>query len=182
MLAEAHGRDLGQLSAMQLPHKPGAPWVALDFPKEDTPDGERLAYVALTDTAFNPAGQRCGLLLDDWSEVIPVVEPDEPGPQHTTGLAFHFDRPSQEPPQSMLMLTPATWNGAWSWDDIVAGIDETFALARIRAVEPSHLDDTALAQFLPATVASVTTSGLLLAANYALLNVEASISRGVDDG
>ncbi|MGW6621973.1 hypothetical protein ACWF99_12115 [Nocardia sp. NPDC055002] len=182
MLAEAHGRGVGELSAMQLPHKPGAPLLALDFPRAHAPDGERLSYVALVRAGFTPAAARCGLLLDDWSETIPAIEPDEPGPQHTTGVAFHFDRPSQEPPQAMLLLTPATWNGAWSWDDIVTGITDTFALARIRAVEPAQLDDTTLAQFLPATVATVAVSGLVMAANFALVNTDVRIVRSTGDG
>jgi hypothetical protein len=115
---------------------------------------------------------RCGLLLDDWSETVPALEADEPGPQHTTGVAFHFDRPSQEPPQAMLLLTPAQWDGRWSWDDVVQGVIDTFDLARMRAVEPDRLDDGALAQYLPATVASVTTSGLSLSANFAMLNMD----------
>ena len=182
MLTEAHGLNIGKLHAMQLPHTAGAPWFALDFPQKDTPDSERLAYVAMARSGFDPAADRCGLLLDDWAETVPVVENDEAGPQHTTGLAFHFDRPSQEPPHAMLLLTPATWSGTWAWDDVVAGIVDTFALSRLRAVEPAHLDETALAQFLPATVASVTTSGLLLAANYGLLNVMGTISRSLADG
>ena len=129
---------------------------------------------------FDPAAARCGLLIDDWTETIPAVPVDEPGPQQTTGIAFHYDRPSQEPPQAMLLLTPAQWNGAWTWPDIVDGIIDTFDLARLRAVEPDHLDDGPLGQFLPATVAATTTSGLLLAANYALANIEATIARSGD--
>ena len=85
---------------------------------------------------YDPSAARCGLLLDDWAETIPAIEADEPGPQHTTGVAFNFDRPSQEPPQAMLLLTPAQWDGAWSWEDVVHGVIDTFELARLRAVEP----------------------------------------------
>jgi hypothetical protein len=165
-----------------LPHKAGAPWVALDFPKEHAPDGERLTYVAFADAGYDPAAERCGLLLDDWSETVPALEPDEPGPQHTTGVAFHFDRPSQEPPQAMLLLTPARWDGHWSWDDILQGVIDTFDLAGMRAVEPDRLDDGALAQFLPATVASVTTSGLSLSANFAMVNMDVRFARDLADG
>jgi hypothetical protein len=91
--------------------------------------------------------------------VIPAIEVDEPGPQHTTAAAINFDRPSQDPPQAMLLLTPAPWDGQWSWDDLVQGVLDTFDLARIRTVEPGDLDAIPLAQFSPATVASVTTSG-----------------------
>ena len=177
MLWEAHGLNVGTLNAMQLPHRAGASWLALDFPKAEAPNGERLAYVGFADAGYDPAATRCGFLLDDWSETIPAIEADEPGPKHTTGVAFHFDRPSQEPPQAMLLLTPATWNGRWDWDDVVHGIIDTFELAKIRAVEPSDLEQGPLAQFLPATVASVTTSGLSFSANYALMNMSAKFVR-----
>ncbi len=182
MLWDAHRLDPGRLFALQLPHRDGAPWLALDFPKEAAPDSERLAYVAFARSGYDPAGERCGLLVDDWSETIPAIEPDEPGPQHTTGVAFHFDRPSQEPPQAMLLLTPATWDGQWSWDDVVHGVIDTFALARLRAVEPAQLEGGPLAQFLPATVASVTTSGLSISANYALVNMDVRYVRTLADG
>jgi hypothetical protein len=182
MLWDAHELDPGQLFALQLPHRDGAPWLALDFPKAAAPDSERLAYVAFAPSGYDPAGPRCGLLLDDWSETIPAIEPDDAGPLHTTGVAFHFDRPSQEPPQAMLLVTPATWDGQWSWDDVVHGVIDTFSLARLRAVEPAQLEDGPLAQFLPATVASVTTSGLSISANYALVNMEVNYVRTLADG
>lgn len=182
MLWEARELTPGGLAAMQLPHKAGAPWLALDFPKEAAPDGERLSYVAFARPGYDPAAARCGLLLDDWTETPPAIEADEPGPQHTTGVAFHFDRPSQEPPQAMLLLTPPRWNGTWSFDDILHGVIDTFELARLRAVEPDQLLNGSLAQFLPATVASVTTSGLSLSANYALVNMDVRIARSLVDG
>jgi hypothetical protein len=177
MLWEALELPHDELAALQLPHKAGAPWLALDFPKEDAPDGERLTYVAFAGPGYDPAAARCGVLVDDWNETVPAVEQDEPGPQHTTGVAFHFDRPSQEPPQAMLLVTPAEWNGTWSWTDILQGVIDTFDLACVRAVEPDQLDDTALAQFLPATVASVTTTGLSLSANFAAMNMDLRVVR-----
>jgi hypothetical protein len=177
MLWDAHEVGTGSLAVVQLPHSPGAPWLALDFPKEDAPDGERMTYVALAGPGYDPANERCGLLVDEWNETIPAVEPLEDGPQHTTGVAFNFDRPSQEPPQAMLLLTPATWDGRWSWEDILGGVIDTFELARLRAVEPDQLGETPLAQFLPATIASVTTSGLSPSANFALANTDLKVAR-----
>jgi hypothetical protein len=182
MLWEANALAPGGLSALQLPHKAGAPWLALDFPKEDAPDSERLSYVAFARAGYDPSAARCGLLLDDWAETIPAIEADEPGPQHTTGVAFNFDRPSQEPPQAMLLLMPAQGDGAWSWEDVLQGIVDTFELARLRVVEPSQLDGTAFAQFLPATVASITTSGLSISANFALVNMDVQYVRTSADG
>jgi hypothetical protein len=180
MLWDAHQLDAGELAVSQLPHEAAAPWLALDFPDSYVPDGERMSYVALVGAGYDPTAERCGLLVDEWSETIPALEPDEPGPQHTSGVAFHFDRPSQEPPQAMLLLTPATWDGAWSWDELLHGVVDTFDLARLRAVEPDQLADTSLTQFLPATIAAVTTTGLLLTANYALANTDVIVKRTPD--
>ena len=82
----------------------------------------------------------------------------------------------------MLLLTPAQWDGTWAWEDVLQGVIDTFDLARMRAVEPAQLDDSAFAQFLPATVASVTVSGLLISANYALVNMDAAYVRTLADG
>ncbi|MFJ7589002.1 hypothetical protein ACIQZO_16780 [Streptomyces sp. NPDC097617] len=89
--------------------------------------------------------RRCGLLFDEWTEVVPAV-------RETTGIAVHFDRPGSEPPQAMLLVVPPVRTGAWREDDLVAAVTETFALARSRAVEPAHLDDQPYAHLLPATV------------------------------
>jgi hypothetical protein len=70
---------------------------------------------------------------------------------HTTRVAFHFDRPNAEAPNAFLLVTPATWDGAWHWEDIVGALDSSWELLRLRAVEPEHLDDPALGQMLPAT-------------------------------
>jgi hypothetical protein len=177
MLWEARSIPHGSFHIVQLPHVAGAPWLGLDFDQADTPTTERMTYLAWAGAGHDPAAARCGLLLDEWVETIPVVEPDEPGPQQTTGVAFHFDRPSQEPPQAWLLLTSPTWEGRWQWDDLLQGVIDTFDLARLRAVEPDQLLDTPLGQFVPATIAAVTTTGLNLAAIFALVNAQAAVKR-----
>ena len=39
---------------------------------------------------------QCGLLLDEWTELVPSA-------RETTGIAFHFDRPNAVAPQAMLL-------------------------------------------------------------------------------
>ena len=80
--------------------------------------------------------------------------------RETTGLAFHFDRPSAEAPQAMLLVTPATWDGRWRWADLVGALDETLDLAKQRAVEPAQLDATPLARFLPTTMPAAGLRGI----------------------
>ena len=115
---------------------------------------------------------------DDWTETVPALEPDEPGPQHTTGVAFHFDRPSQEPPQAMLLLTPAQWNGAWSWDDIVGGVSIPSTLARLRAVSPT-IWTTAPGPVPAGHRRQRHDKRPVVSANYALVNMDVRVVRSV---
>ena len=68
------------------------------------------------------------------------------------GVAFHVDRPNAEAPQSLLLVTPAAWDGHWHWQDLFQALPDTLKLARLRAVEPAQIDASAYAQYLPATV------------------------------
>ena len=89
--------------------------------------------------------RQCGLLLDEWTEIIPAENAD-------TGITFHYDRPNYEAPQAMLLVTPSEFRGAWQWDDLVDAINETLDFAKRRAIEPKHIDQLPYAPFLPATI------------------------------
>jgi alkyl sulfatase BDS1-like metallo-beta-lactamase superfamily hydrolase len=93
-----------------------------------------------------------------------------PAETETTGIAFHFDQPSSEPPQSMLLVLPTTRAGAWQWDDVVDALHDTLALARARAVEPAQIDASRYAAFLPATVSAVTLYEMSIVANLGINN------------
>jgi hypothetical protein len=163
IMAEALGATEPELVPIQLPHTPGEGWLALNFAAGQSVTGERLLYTAHYTTAFNPAGRQCGLLFDEWTEVVP-------GSEQSTGLTFNYDRPNCEAPQSFLLVTPATWDGGWQWDDLVEALYDTLRLAKVRAIEPDQIDTTAYARFLPATVMASTTRGISIAAILALNN------------
>ncbi len=163
ILAQAFGRTEPELTPIQLPHRAGERWLALEYPPDQVIDGERLLYTAAYTAAFNPAGAQCGLLLDEWTEVIP-------GRTASTGIALNFDQPNSEPPQAMLLVTPATWNGEWQWEDLLQTLPDTLRLARQRGVEPAQVDATAYARFLPATITAVTRHGLSIALALATNN------------
>ena len=170
VLAGAFGRAEPALVPVQLPFTAGAAWLAMQFPPDDAPDSDRLLYTAHYSTPFNKAARQCGLLLDEWTEVIP-------GTTRTTGIAFNFDRPENEAPQSILLVTPATANGSWQWDDLVGALNETLDLAKNRAVEPVQIDSSTYTRFLPATIMAATLYNIsigtvLAAANGALRLVE----------
>ena len=111
-------------------------------------DEDKLLYTAHFAVPFDETARQAGLLVDEWTEVIPRRTED-------TGLAFHYDRPNSEPPQTLLLALPADHGEGWRWEDLVDGIRETVDLARKRAIEPDHLDTTAYARFLPAVISAV---------------------------
>ncbi len=174
LLGEALGADPSALEALQFPYRPNDAWLALRFP-DTLPDGspftvteDKLLYSAAFAAGAgidpdNPALRYCGLLLDEWVEVVPIDSA-------TSGLAFHFDRPNSEAPQAVLLATPPVYRGAWQWQDIVDTLHETLDFARLRAVEPRHIDASRLAPLLPAVLSSVTTYPITASLNLAFNN------------
>lgn len=152
-----------ELTPLQLPYIENDGWFALELPPNPKLDTDRLLYTAVFSTAFNEAAPQCGLLLDEWTEVIPT-------PDVETGIAFHYDRPNCEAPQSLLLVTPTDFRGKWRWSDLVDALNETLDFAKRRAVEPDHIDTTGYARFLPATVSAVTRQQITISALYALNN------------
>jgi hypothetical protein len=171
MFAEALAGVSLALEPLQFPYRPDDAWLALRYPQKKPGteeafviDEDKLLYTAHYATPFDSTqALHCGLLVDEWTEVIPTTE-------ETTGLAFHYDRPNTEPPQTLLLALPADFTGSWAWQDLVDTLHETLDLARKRAVEPQHIDETEYARFLPAVISSVTRRPLLHMLNYAFNN------------
>ena len=163
LLAPAFGRAEPALTPAQLPYTAGDPWLAMQFPASFAISSDRLLYTACYAQAFDATAHQCGLLLDEWTEVIPAATKD-------TGLTFQFSRPDNEPPQAILVVTPATGDGVWHWDDLVAAVTETLDLAKLRAVEPADTDPTPYARLLPATVMAVTVHGISITTALAAAN------------
>jgi hypothetical protein len=161
--AGALGRPEPALDAMQLPFITGDRWLGLEFPPAQALDKDRLLYTAHFAAAFNQAARQCGLLLDEWTETIPISSVD-------TGIAFHHDRPNCEAPQTMLLVTPSDFRGSWRWNDLVDVLHETLDLAKRRAIEPKHIDDSPYAPFLPATVVATQVQQLTIAVELGLNN------------
>jgi hypothetical protein len=160
------------LEPLQFPLRADDAWLALQFPDKKSGgepfviDEDKLLYTAHYGygAPFDAtAPLHCGVLVDEWTEVIPRTE-------ETTGIAFHYDRPNTEPPQTLLLALPADFTGSWDWQDLVDTLHETLDLARKRAVEPRHVDDTAYARFLPATLSSVTRYPIFQMLNLAFNN------------
>jgi hypothetical protein len=165
LLSDALTDDEPDLVPIQLPFVQNDHWLGMEFAAGAVIDQDRLLYTAhYADDPPPSQHQRCGLLLDEWTEIIPAD-------QETTALAADLHRPDSEPPQAMLLAVPPTRTGSWNTDDLVAAITETFELARLRAVEPEHLDDTAYAQLLPATIMSATRQPITISTDLAVANL-----------
>lgn len=85
-----------------------------------------------------------GLLIDGWDEQIP-------GSSIETGVAFHYNQPSSQAPQALLLAVPgqhADADSKWSEDEVVQIVRDTMKLAKIRMVDPDALQS--VGRFLPA--------------------------------
>ena len=119
------------LAAGQAPLFSGDAWATLHKPPPGT--GGRVAVGAVTHGNVVPTTPVVGLIVDQWAERIP-------SPDQVTGVAFHFDAPSAESPQTMLLATTPEGRG-WSIDLVLDTVLETIEWMRLRAVAIDDLGD-----------------------------------------
>jgi hypothetical protein len=144
MLTEVLDNEKEEFSILQLPFADdsgdywmGAPWPETWEPAEDKLSIAVYGYQRLAETTS-------ALVLDEWTEIIPSR-------RQTTGIALHYNQPDARPPQALLLAVSPVVSGSWSLDDLGLIAEEAYKMARIRAVEPDHFNETLLAQILPAT-------------------------------
>lgn len=171
ILAETIDKLSLNLKPLQLPFCEKDYWVAMSYPEvklEDIdkpdvfiPNGEYLSLVQLLpESGFDPSLSQSGLMIDEWVEVIPNrVE--------TTGIAVHYNQPSTEPPQAILLAVTPEVTGAWTWEKLTGVLNNTLDRAKLRAIEPEHIDDSAFSQLLPAVLSAVSSSpGATISTDY----------------
>jgi len=138
--AEALGwRDTMRLEVAQLPARAGDRWVAL--PLEGEPPVGRVSFAASLPLGTPVIGQAfCGLLIDEWAEILPSAE-------ESTAVAFHFDAPGASAPQAIILAVPPREEN-WTLAALEATVLETLELARLRMVDLDALQG--VGHFLPA--------------------------------
>jgi hypothetical protein len=158
LYAAALGADLLTLDVAQLPFTDGAQWAALPF-SGTPPQNAPLSLVLHRIDQPKAADPWVGLLLDEWSEVIPRAT-------EQTGVAFDYDDAGTEAPNAVLLAVPPDPT-ATTWDPatLLAIVRETLELAKLRAVEGDLLGE--VGQVLPA---------ILLASNAAGDTVETTFN------
>ncbi|MGW3289607.1 hypothetical protein ACWDR3_33700 [Streptomyces sp. NPDC001002] len=173
-LARAGGQSAEPvLHPLQLPFAPGESWLAMEFPEGSPLDREHLLYTAHYADAPTAGGRFCGLLLDEWSEVVPESE-------ETTGVSFHYNKPDSEPPNVLLLLATPVVDGAWAWRDVVDGVREALEMARCRAIEPRHLSNSEFGSLLPATIMAHTFTPITIALDLTANNAVAARAEARD--
>lgn len=95
-----------------------------------------LAIALHTPGGFEPPADDtliAGMVCDEWPELIPDKF-------QTAGIGFHYDAPGARPPQTIVLaLPPVLGQAAWTFDDLIDVIHETFDVAKLRAVRPRDL-------------------------------------------
>lgn len=150
-MLKMHPNNEVDLQPVQFPYFEGDHWLGMPFPENFETKEDRLSLVLLNAQAATAQEKQCGLLIDEWVEIIPSAK-------ETTGVAFQYDQPDATPPQSILLAVspkPVTASSKWEWDDLVYTLMDTLELAKNRTVEPDQLEQSMLGQVLPAVISEV---------------------------
>lgn len=127
------------LKVAQLPggEQPLNRWIGSSLPTAEPPTADVLSLVAWTPAPLKQplnanATEFSGVLIDEWSEVLPLKE-------LTTGVALHFNAPDSQPPHALLVgVLPPTVT-AWTDELLVGVVQQAADTARIRSVDHSAL-------------------------------------------
>jgi hypothetical protein len=167
---ELYNDDQLLLAPVQLPFRANDNWLAVEFPEKNADNSpftiidDTISVVIHGEGAFTTASAQCGLLIDEWTEVVP-------GKEALTGLTFNYNQPDAMPPQALLLAVTPQETGAWSWEKLVGILNDTLLRAKLRAVEPQLLDklqrpDTGV--LLPAVMSEFSQYGLDISLDYRL--------------
>jgi hypothetical protein len=148
MLAEPAGSKVQlTLDVAQLPVPAGGNdrWLALPLSGTGDASGGRVSLAIhhlMHPGALDVSGPLAGLVIDEWTEVIP-------GRTETTGITLHYDAPAAAPPNAVLLAVHPVPGEPWTTGTLEAVLRETIQLARLRAVDPDTMPGE-VGHFLPA--------------------------------
>ncbi len=150
------------MNPLQLPYRDNDTWLAMEFDENMSIDHDMLAFLQHCPLGFDASIQQSGILIDEWTEVIPNKE-------EVTGITFNFNQPDSAPPQTILLAITPEETGSWKWEDLVETILDTIDRAKRRAVEPDMLDKiNGLSTLLPALMSEFNTTGNTISLDYSL--------------
>jgi len=167
-LYELNNTDELKVNALQVPYRTNDSWLAVEYPEIDPVTNQPFNIVHDTlsivthGNPFVPAAKQAGLLIDDWTEMMPTNE-------ETTGITFNYNQPNAMPPQALLLAVTPEEKGNWTWDDLIGILNDTLNRAKLRAVEPKLLDELTQPEInilRPAVIADFSQYDLNVALDY----------------
>lgn len=162
MLNDTFNSTTMQLEPMQIPYRDNASWIAVEYSPNTQIVHDTISCICFNPQGFEPSKDQCGLLIDQWIEVIP-------NEKEVTGISFNYNQPNSVPPQALLLAVTPVETGKWTWDNLVGSVLDTFDRAKRRAVEPDLLDQTnGVSTLLPALLSEFSTSKNGLSLDYSL--------------
>jgi len=168
MMYELLNKDALALATVQLPYRAQDSWLAVEFPDTNadatpfTITDDTISVVVHGDSTCFGAGFQGGLLIDDWTELIPSAN-------QTTGISFNYNQPNAMAPQALLLAVPPVEKGRWSWEELIGILNDTFLRAKQRAVEPDLLDKankTEWSVLLPAVMSTFSQNDLDISLDF----------------
>ncbi|MEO8513360.1 MAG: hypothetical protein ABI543_07370 [Ignavibacteria bacterium] len=172
-LIEAFNSTENNSLPVQLPYRSKDSWLAVEFPEfdESSPDNkpfnitrDTISVVAHGNSAFTGGVKQSGILLDDWTEVIPAKD-------EITGIAFNYNQPNAVPPQALLLAVTPEVTGGWKWENLVGILNDTLHRAKTRAIEPMILDKNAppaVSSLLPAVISEFNQYDMNVSLDYSM--------------
>jgi hypothetical protein len=172
-LIEAFNSAENNSLPVQLPYRAKDSWLAVEFPEFDelSPDNkpfnitqDTISVVAHGNSAFTGGVKQSGILLDDWTEVIPAKD-------EITGIAFNYNQPNAVPPQALLLAVTPEVTGGWKWENLVGILNDTLHRAKTRAIEPMILDKNAppeVSSLLPAVISEFNQYDMNVSLDYSM--------------
>jgi hypothetical protein len=142
LLGELVGCQAPVPTAAQLPYVIGESWMGSEFPATENAK-PKLAFCLLNARLLSMDSFNVGVVVDEWVETIPSSV-------QRTGLCYNYDQPDATAPQALMLALSSGSTGKWNWDDLVYTMLDTLTLAKIRAVEPDHVQQLLYSQLLPA--------------------------------
>ncbi len=134
------GPDILNLQVLQFSNTPDIKWLALPNALDGVDDVVQDTLAMLVHSVGDPNfvdNRFCGLIIDEWVETIKR--------KNVRGaIAYNYNRPNTEPPQTMLLLIPSTIDfndhlqkieDNWTFVDISNILNDTLDLVKIRAVD-----------------------------------------------
>lgn len=169
MMSEALNNKPMDLLVAQIPFRSNDSWLGFEFPKEYdgkpfTIQEDTIALAYIGKQAPRTDELQSVLILDDWTEKIPIDE-------EITGVAYHYNQPNATAPQAVLMAIEPTNSGKWDWDVLQGVLNDTIRRSRSRAVEPDQImEHDVLKILLPMTIASFDVKEANVSLDYLVLN------------